>query len=148
MEKNRRFTVGINVGTASLVLILSVLVLSVFAVLTLVSSENEKKLAEKHADTIRGYYAADCVGEETLARIRELAAQGGPGAVQSALPDGVRAVIKEGRLYIAFKTAIDNNRAISVVAVIENGLVDVLSKQVVSLGDWNPNDRLNVWTGE
>lgn len=60
---------SINVGASSIILILLVLSLSVFAVLSIKASNNEYKLAMKTARSVQEYYEADAralglLGEE------------------------------------------------------------------------------------
>lgn len=66
---SKKKTGNINVGGASVILILLVLALSVFALLALRSSYNERKLARKAADSVRDYYEMDGRAEDLYARI-------------------------------------------------------------------------------
>lgn len=59
-EKGYRF----NIGGASIVLILVVLALSVFALLSVRASFHERRLAQKTAEAAAAYYAADGTAEE------------------------------------------------------------------------------------
>lgn len=56
----------LNIGGASIILILLVFALTVFAVLSIRTSYHELKLAEKTRDSVEAYYNADSKAEETL----------------------------------------------------------------------------------
>ncbi|MDD5936961.1 MAG: hypothetical protein PUC65_15595 [Clostridiales bacterium] len=60
-----------NIGGASILLILAIFALTVFAVLSLRASYHEVKMSEKTRDTIEEYYAADAKAEEILMQISE-----------------------------------------------------------------------------
>ena len=47
MKKKTQFSSGINVGSASLAMVFSILCLTVFSVLSLITANNDYKLAEK-----------------------------------------------------------------------------------------------------
>ncbi len=57
MKKNNSSPVG--VGVISIINVLLVLSLSVFAVLTLVSAQADLELSTRNADTIKAYYTVD-----------------------------------------------------------------------------------------
>lgn len=57
MEEKKGFS--INVGASSIILILLVLSLSIFAALSIKASNNEYKLALKTAQSVQEYYEAD-----------------------------------------------------------------------------------------
>lgn len=58
--KAERRSVGIHVGSASIVMIFAVLCLTVFSTLSFVTANHERKLAEKSTLAVQQYYAADC----------------------------------------------------------------------------------------
>lgn len=57
---------SINVGASSIILILLVLSLSIFAALSIKASNNEYKLAGKTAQSVQEYYEADARALELL----------------------------------------------------------------------------------
>ena len=58
MKKKTQFSSGINVGSASLAMV-SILCLTVFSVLSLITANNDYKLAEKNSSSLKEYYSAD-----------------------------------------------------------------------------------------
>ena len=59
MKKKTQFSSGINVGSASLAMVFSILCLTVFSVLSLITANNDYKLAEKNSSSLKEYYSAD-----------------------------------------------------------------------------------------
>lgn len=58
-----------NIGGASILLVLVIFSLTVFAVLSLRASYHEMKLAQKNKEAVEAYYAADSKAEEYLQQI-------------------------------------------------------------------------------
>lgn len=150
MENKRPHSTGINVGSVSIVMIFSVLVLAIFSILTLLTSNNEKKLAEKSAQAIRLYYAADGLCEEKLAEIKDIAENShwNRSSIIRALPEDTSAQQIGDNLYISYTLDIDKNRLLSVLVEVNEKQIDVLKWEVVSSGSWNPDDGFDFWTGE
>lgn len=64
MKEKKGFV--LNVGTASILLIVLVFALSIFSVLSIQASNNEWKLAQKTGDAVQKYYKADQQAEYML----------------------------------------------------------------------------------
>lgn len=62
----------INVGTSSVVLILLVFALSVFALLSIRASNSELQLAKRTGESVQEYYTADGVAEYALCYIQQV----------------------------------------------------------------------------
>ena len=69
MKKSTRFSPP-AVGASALLVSLSLLVLCVFALLSLTSAQAEHRLAESSAKTTVAYYAADLQAEAIFAQLR------------------------------------------------------------------------------
>lgn len=65
-------TLKLNVGIPSIILILLVLALSVFAVLSIRAAYNELKLAKKTKESVTAFYKADSEATFVLAKLDEL----------------------------------------------------------------------------
>ncbi len=70
MEKRNEFK--INVGGSSIILIIVVFALAIFAVLSIKASNSDLLLAKKTRTAIKEYYAADSQAEEVLAKIDQV----------------------------------------------------------------------------
>ena len=64
-EKNKNSTSGMGVGATSILMVFVILCLVVFAMLSLVNANADKKLNDRLATRIRAYYSA-CDKAETL----------------------------------------------------------------------------------
>ena len=62
----------INSGGALVILVILVVAMSIFAILAIQSSLNEKKLSVKTDDSIRTYYRMDAEAERVYAKIDEI----------------------------------------------------------------------------
>ena len=71
---NNKNSIKANLGGPSIILIILVLALSIFALLGLRSSSNEKKLAVKTAESIADYYKMNARAEEILAQAEDILA--------------------------------------------------------------------------
>ncbi|MCR5585205.1 MAG: hypothetical protein K6F63_07225 [Lachnospiraceae bacterium] len=70
----------VGLGTPSVILILLVVSMVVFALLALRSAQGEKKLADKTAEAVREYYALETTAEMTLAAVNETICRDEPQA--------------------------------------------------------------------
>lgn len=59
MRKREERPLGLNIGSASIIMIFAILCLTVFSALSLVTSVSEKKTAQRFADETAAYYEAD-----------------------------------------------------------------------------------------
>lgn len=80
----------VNIGAASLVLIFIVLCLSTFGLLSLSSARSDLTLAQRSADSVRGFYQADQKGQQWLRQVDEDLKAGrldpGQGTVSTDIP--------------------------------------------------------------
>lgn len=60
-----------NIGTSSLILIFIILCLTIFGLLSLSSAGSDWKLAEKNAQSVKGYYEADGLAVEFVAMVED-----------------------------------------------------------------------------
>lgn len=70
MKENKGLV--INVGTSSVVLILLVFALSVFALLSIRASNSELQLAKRTGESVQEYYEADRIAEYALCYIKQI----------------------------------------------------------------------------
>lgn len=69
-----------NIGTSSLILIFIILCLTIFGLLSLSSAGSDWRLAQKNAESVKGYYEADGQGVEFVAMVAEVLARCGQAA--------------------------------------------------------------------
>ena len=135
--KAERRSVGIHVGSASIVMIFAVLCLTVFSTLSFVTANHERKLAEKSTLAVQQYYAADWQCLQTGGGIEQLE----PLGVQIEQADGVQ--------YLTYAADIDAEQQLQVrLAVWPDGCVQTEQWKVVAAREWEYKDGIAVWDGE
>lgn len=131
MDKKRSLTSP--VGASSLLVILAVLCLTVFAVLALTTAGAGRKLAQEAADAVSEYYSADCAAEEILALIR--LGQTPPGVTES---EGV----------FCYTCPISETQELEVAVQVKNDEYIVIKWQSVPTGEWSAQEDMEVWDGQ
>ncbi len=139
-----------NIGGASILLLITVFALTVFAVLSIRASYNEKQMAQKAREAVERYYEADARAEEAYALVAEaLGAQGlrTPEEVLAGItfPDGIVAQAQADSIVLLAN--VDNNRTIKVVLLLLEGACQVKEWRLCSdpYGSYGGAD--DVWDG-
>ena len=134
---NERRPIRLHVGMATIVTIFSVLCLTIFSVLTLLSAHSEKQLAEVSAEAIRSYYAAETAVCDRLTALR----CGEPDASVTVFDRG-------GATCYLLTELIDHARLLVCVARAEADGIAVLAITVENAAEWTPQTHINVWIGQ
>ena len=140
MKQNVR---GIGVGTISLIMIFSVLCLTIFAMLTLSTSNAEKTLSERSSTFVRGYYEADAVATSIRAQLLDSVQTGFfPGNI-----NGVEIYYEHGdeATYVSYSCRITDVSDLFIRLMIEEATDVVLEWRAGYSGDWESDDSLNLW---
>jgi len=135
---------GIGVGSASVILVFSVLCLTVFSLITLVVAGNSKALADAEKKLVLGYYEADTLAEQIVAEI-----------VQAGfVSDNIRDIeimsefdFETGEETAYFICPISGQKELYVRLTFNGHTCDILSWRMRDIGDWVVDDSLNVWQG-
>jgi Na+-transporting methylmalonyl-CoA/oxaloacetate decarboxylase gamma subunit len=114
----------VMVGGSSIITIFAVLSLLIFALLALSSASTNAKMIDKAADSVKKYYEADSSAEERLAQIRQEA-------------DGE----------YSYSYSITDTTELSVLVEKEGSNYYILEWQQKYVGDWQPDDTIEVWDG-
>ncbi len=134
---------GFGIGGGTLLLLFSVLILIIFALLTLSTARREATLTEKRQVAVEDYYRADSraadLATALLSRWRE-------GDVPATLEDII--ITDEGGEIYAYLCPIDNRRAISVRLRLSEEGMTILSWKTAEIAPWTPDESLDVWGGE
>jgi len=134
---------GIGVGSASIVLVFVVLCLTVFALISLAAASNDKVMADKAADIVKGYYEADALAERVLAEILLGSAD------DTVLGVEVSAEYDTYVKYVTFACPISDKKELFVKAAIYRETCDVLEWSMRDVGSWVMIDEMPpVWTGD
>jgi len=138
---------GMGVGTVSLIMIFSVLCLTVFAMLTLSTSNAEKVLADRTAAFIQGYYDADCLATAVLAELSASRAEGN-------YPDtacGVEITYDEasgGAKLANYTCKVTDVQDLVVMIELSENHEKVMQWKTEYSQTWEFDDSLTVWDGD
>lgn len=137
------------VGLLTLLVIFVVLCLSIFAALSLKTARYHLTLAQRSAQAVTDYYAADSTCTKLSNQLYTLWQQGGSDQALAAViaPSGGTAQRQDGVLVLDWTCPIDDSRTLR-VEVAAGETYTVRQWSIVSAGDWNADDSLPVWGGE
>ncbi|MDL2224914.1 hypothetical protein LJC20_01730 [Eubacteriales bacterium OttesenSCG-928-M02] len=140
--RERRRSMGIGIGGASILAIFVVLCLTTFAMLSLVSARADARLAERSIASQRDYYNADGKAEEMLGKMAEEFATGGDWQ-KKADEEGIVYVQTAEGWDISFTLPINEGKILKVRAALwmENGSVQVQRRL------WRAEPRTDNWQG-
>ncbi|MBD5118181.1 MAG: hypothetical protein HDT37_03585 [Clostridiales bacterium] len=138
-------------GGSSLLVAFAVLALTVFALLSLSTVRADVRLADASAQAVTDYYAADCQAQAVLAYLRT--GETVPGAFPEDLVIQItftEYVDRPGERVDAYAIPISDTQELQVEVVWHGAGYDyeILRWQAVPVGEWEPDDHLNVWGGE
>ena len=121
-RKNRVKASGFGsvVGGSSILVILAVLCMTVFALLSIATVKADLRLTEKQTDAIENYYIADCETEEIIGKLR-----------QGIIPEGVTC---DGDVY-SFTCRISDRRVIETDVRINGSEYEIIRRQTVAYVD-------------
>ena len=115
-----------GVGSASVVLMFTVLCMAIFALIAHTSAENDMALAQAEAELVIGYYEADALAVRIAAEL----------AAKSKAPE-----IAE------FVCEISDQKELYVKLALRCGGYDVLVWRMRDTAEWQPEAGLPVWPG-
>ncbi len=147
--QNERKSSGINIGSASIIMVFSVLCLTVFAVLSLITANSEYELAVKSTDVIKNYYAADTAATEKLAVIKGVAEDSGFSAVQTKAQElGIVCESTGADVSLSFEEKVTDTQALSVKATYKDGDFLIDEWKLISTDEWDAGEGFELWDGE
>lgn len=111
----------------------AVLVLAVFALVTLVGAREETRVSKATEQAVTDYYRADAVAQGVLAQLRE-------GEVPSGVQD-------EGDGVYAYTCPVSDTQQLEVRVRITSGEYEILRWQTGSAGARQDAQPLQVWEG-
>jgi len=134
-EKNHSKPIGLNNGSALILMLFSVLCLTVLAALSLISANSQWNLAQRSADSVSAYYAADLKAAGILEEVKS----GNTGNVETAEAMGI--------MYYGYSVEIDENRGLEVLVSETDGTFEILTWKTVQYNEWVADESLPVWDG-
>ena len=134
-----------GVGSASIVLVFSVLCLTIFTIMSYVSALTETNLIDAEVHRVRSYYMADTLAVQTLAIV--LAASEVPEQIGEIYIDSYWDWDALAEI-VTFAVPMTDDFDLNVqVAITEDAYV-ILHWIVYKAGEWVADDRLDVWQGD
>ena len=150
MQRDRKSS-GINIGSASIIMVFSVLCLTVFAVLTLVTANSEYELAVRASDGVKNYYVADMQASEKLSALKDLVATSNNSVdpiFKGAAELGIDAVDTSKGIAFSYAEKVDDNQDLVVHLMYAGGDLKIVQWKLVNNREWNPDDTIKFWDGE
>jgi len=132
MDKKKAFSPPV-VGAASLLVIFAVLVLTVFALLSMATVQANDRLRLRTEAAVYDYYAADTAAHEILAQLRS-----------GQMP----ADVAENNGVYSYHCPISDTQTLLVSVRLGGTDYTVLQWQAVSTAEWQANEDLIVWDGQ
>ncbi len=148
---NERKTAGVNIGGASIIMVFSVLCLTIFSVLTLVSANAESSLANKSVKVVTDFYKADELATEKLASVYQIVDE--QSSLQNAkvniekISKDILVDEKNNILYISYFETIDDSQQLAVALRVDGKKVYIVNWKVENTGEWEPDNSLELWQG-
>ncbi len=133
-----------GIGSATVVLMFTVLCMAIFALISHTAAQNEKALADAEAELVAGYYNADALAERVAAQV--LAAE---EDLQTLLGVDITRGWDEA---LAAPTAeyvcgISERKELYVKLALYDGAYEVLIWRMRDIAPWQPEGGLPVWPG-
>ena len=138
MKDNQHKITSTNIGSLSLVMVFSVLILTVFAILSFVTAKNDYELAKKFASSAENYYIADYKASEALEEIAK--------GKEPACEDISEYIINDN--VFSFSVPIDEHQLLKVSAKVTESKFNILSWKAESISPQIFDESIPVWTGE
>jgi S-adenosylhomocysteine hydrolase len=144
-----------NIGGASILLVLAIFALTVFAILSLRASYHEVKMSEKTRASVQAYYEADCKAEEYYMQITEALANKEALDNQQLVQklSGISNLqIDDTTNILTYLVSTDYNMALQVQLQLSKNsrkIEKVLSWRIISIeqGDYSSPSMEEVWNG-
>lgn len=149
MDKRRGYR-GISVGIATVVVMFVVLAMTIFAVLSVSTAAQERRLAEKYAAAVTDYWAADA---QCAALTNELGARWAQGADTGTLEAlaaarGAACTWDGETLVVSYTAPAGESAALDAELHIGETFTVTSWRLTSADGDWSPDESLPVWQGE
>ncbi len=152
----RKNSYHINIGGASILLVIAVFALTVFAILSLRASYHEVKMSEKTRNAIQEYYTADSRAEEILMQISEVVAKQDSSLDIAKLSQDLSIIdklkIDKSTHILTYNVPVNYNKdleiSLKLPTKMDEGVTVHSWKMVLTeLGDYNDSSMEDIWDG-
>jgi hypothetical protein len=140
---SKKGTFGTTMGVSSIIAILVVLVLIVFAALSITTAKADLTLSRKTAESTTEYYAADSAAEDKVGEVAGLINSG--AGWETKLGEGYEVTADGASKIVAYEVMIDDSKALSVRLRIDaGGAISRELWQVHSTTEWESKEDLQL----
>jgi hypothetical protein len=141
MSRKEQKPIGLNIGSASIIMIFAVLCLTVFSALSFVTAASEKSTADRFAESTAAYYEADAEAE----RIRtELIKD-----TSSAESLGVTCTESAAGMVYSYAVPVDDGISqLSVVLRKSGEIMETVMWEKTNTDEWTPDTAIELWDVE
>ena len=129
-----------GVGASSILLILVVVSLTLFASLALIQARSDAALTEKTSVSTAAYYDTDVRAQTMLIALDDALKQGNA-------PDSVEGVTKQADGSYAFAVGSSDGHALNVVVSVSNDRCNILSYCYENAQEWTGQSAGTLWQG-
>lgn len=136
----KQYPSRMGVGASSILLILVVVSLTLFASLALIQARGDAALTKKTADSIHAFYEADAQAQEKLAALDDALQQG-------TAPESIDGIAKQSDGSYAFSIEADDGHTLFVSLDLSSGRCNVLSYRYINAQDWAEQGAGSLWQG-
>lgn len=138
-----------GIGGALILIIFIILTITVFSILTLVSSQNELVTVKKSAEIATNYYEAEKKAAVQFSEIKAALSNitDSEEIARICSEKGASANITPQGTEVSFKISIDDNRSLLTVINISNNNFEVKAQKIVSENDIIIDDNIDIWDG-
>ena len=142
-RNSKRNSAGVSIGGATIVMIFSVLCLTIFSVLSLITAKNDLTLSQKAAAAVTDYYDADARAVE----IMDMLASTYDGEYHT--PAGVEVDIQYdySTAVLSYSVPVNENLNLSVLLFARDGDMSVAVWELTDSGAWTADESIAVWDG-
>ena len=136
----KQYPSRMGVGASSILLILVVVSLTLFASLSLIQARGDATLTQKTAESIATYYEADARAQEKLAALDDALQQGNP-------PESIEGVVKQPDGTYAFSIAAEDGHSLNVLVDPTGNRCNILAYRYENTNDWAGESAGTLWQG-
>lgn len=136
----RKYPSRMGVGASSILLILVVVSLTLFASLALIQARSDASLTDKTAVSVGAFYGADARAQQVIAKIDDALKQG-------LSPDSVEGVGLQADGRYAFSIDSGDGHALNVSVNTEGGTCNIANYRYESVGEWVSQNAGTLWQG-
>ena len=141
----RKISFGTSMGVSSIIAILVILVLVVFAALSITTSTADLRLSQKTSDSIKAYYEADAVAEDKMAEIDALLKMDSSWQAEAQKAGFAVSMGEHGETLVSYTVPVDEYRNLDVELLVSgNGKLSRLVWQTVPAKAWVPDESVNL----